>query len=183
MNEPTDRLRDAAAALPREIAPGRDLWPDIAPHLGAQQPAAPHPIAAPRGAPAHQSRPVRRWLVASACAAAVVTAVVLAGRNHEAAVQDTWRYLALTSLEQDYAAVRGDVLQLLVSRDHDLPAEASADLRAGLDDLDRTVADLQGALRGTPAGLPPAPWLTGQLQRALLQTRGLASLTQNLIRP
>lgn len=197
MNDHTDdRLHDALADLPRAVPPSRDLWPDIAAQLGAQQPSAPHAIgAAPAtaGAPAHQRRTMRRRLLIPALAAAAVLAVVLVGRRHDTpAINDGWRYLALASLEQDYTTVRGDVLQLLVTRCTDLPEDACADLRAGLDDLDRTVADLQRALRdastdpspgaGLDAGLGAGPWLTSQLQRALLQTRGLADLTQSLIR-
>lgn len=56
-----DRLMQAARALPREIRPERDLWPDIAARIGAEE-------AAPAGR--------NRWRLVGAVAAAVALVAV-----------------------------------------------------------------------------------------------------------
>lgn len=164
-----DPLRDALDALPREITPRRDLWPDIAARLADQEPAADSPALAEW----HRRLGVKPLPVIGLLAAASLAVLVIAGpdRRPDAGRQPS---LDLASLEQDYRVVRTGVLDVLDSRCGRAPSAACDGLRSGLDELDSCARELTRALAATPAGSAASRWLAVQYQRTLEQARGLA---------
>ena len=77
MDEKLDpRLLARLEGLPREVAPGRDLWPGIAARLGPSAPAADLPARRPARMPAPVYAPRPFWRQA---AAALVSAAIGAG--------------------------------------------------------------------------------------------------------
>ncbi|MDY0109767.1 MAG: hypothetical protein RBT60_07500 [Candidatus Krumholzibacteria bacterium] len=177
-----DPLRDALAALRRGVPPRRDLWPDIRAQLAARQPQ--HRAAAPaqfeqthpenvRGT-ARRKRPARRALWAAGSLAAAAAAVVLAlGMQGTPAGGDT-DTLARDSLADSYAAVRADIQVVLDNQCDGLAASACNELQAGLQELDRSIAELRQALVQAEDGSSASQWLATRLRRAVCQTRGLA---------
>jgi anti-sigma factor RsiW len=113
----------AAASLPREIAPTRDLWPDILLK--------------------HARRPVRRrWPVAAAAAAAVVasgaTFLAMRGTTPPEAAAQSEAERAVEELRAALAARRLD------------PRTAAA-VEQNLQIIDGAIRDIRTALRSAPA--------------------------------
>ena len=152
-----DPLRDALADLPREIAPRRDLWPDIAADL------TPTPV-------------WRRHLpTVGLLMAATLVVVLIAGPDREPTPQ-----VDLTTLDADYALVRSDFLEVLDHRCGQWTTVTCDGLRSGLRELDRSAADLRLAGHDTPADSPAARQLTARYQRTLEQARDLAGRAARL---
>jgi hypothetical protein len=179
-----DPLRDALASLPREVPPRRDLWPDIAARLGEQDVAGRAAAAAGSLRTTVQpQRPPRRFpttaLIGAGLAAAAMVLLLLPGKD-SATLDESRRRLAQVSLVEDYAMVRSDMLAALSVRCDRLPAADCDHLRAGLDDLDRTVQDLKHALDAAPEGSAASHWLTTRLHQTLNQASALSSQTIRL---
>lgn len=160
-----DPLRDALDALPREIEPGRDLWPDIADRLQDETPTV-------------DSWRRRLGLRNTGTAAALLVAaslavLIVAGPDRQPGRATTQR-LDLTALDADYEQVRTDVLDVLDSRCGTSPSGACEVLRSGLDELDESASQLRQALASAPAGSRESRRLTTRYQRTLKQARGLA---------
>jgi hypothetical protein len=158
-----DPLRRHLDKLPRDLVPGRDLWPGIAARLDQ---------------PDHQTSAWRRRLglgpvsAVGLVAAASLAVALIAGPERQPLAPATGT-VDVTSLSEDYALVRADLLQALDQRcDH--AQVACAGLRSGLRELDRSATDLQQALRDAPAGSQDARRLAARYQRTLEQARGLA---------
>lgn len=128
-------LRDAAAALPCDLPPDRDLWPGIADRLGD-----PDTNAAPAHAPTHAS-PRRLWPVWAA--AAVIACAALAPRLRDGG--DPAAPPQVASLDATYAEVRRDGETLLAAGE--LPEASARDLRDGMSAIDRAVHETRDALR------------------------------------
>ncbi len=169
-----DPLRDAIDALPREVAPRRDLWPRIDARLGEQQ-------TGDRRSSRRAWRPAPRALAACGLAAAAVLALLLLPRPPAEFDEDFfWQGSALAALEQGYAQVRADAMDVLSTHCDEHAAAGCADLRTGLADLDHSVQELKLALGAAPAGSAVGQWLAQRLQRNVSQVRGLSHLASGL---
>jgi len=170
-----DPLREALETLPREVPPRRDLWPDIAARLGEQDVAGRAAAARTLRQEPHAERPPRRFpttaLIGAGLAAAALILLLLPGKD-SATLDESRRRLAQVSLVEDYAMVRTDMLAALSVRCDRLPGDGCDHLRAGLDDLDRTVDD--------PEGSAASHWLTTRLHQTLNQASALSSQTIRL---
>ena len=152
-----DPLRDALDDLPREILPQRDLWPNIAAELTP--------------APAWR----RHLPTVGLLIAATVAVVLIAGPDRGPAPQ-----IDFTSLNEDYALVRADVLDLMDHRCGQWAPSACDGLRSGLRELDRSAADIRLARLDTPASSPAALRLATSYQRTLEKARDLAGRAARL---
>lgn len=121
----TRRLLAAAAALPAEVAPARDLWPGIAARLGA----AVVPLAAARES---RRRPRRATLAAAAVLLVAATAAVTARLVSRAPAPAPPAGVAAVSLA----------------------AAGGTDLAAAVAEYGRAAQALRAALAGRRAGLP-----------------------------
>jgi len=171
-----DPLRDALEGLPRELPPGRDLWPGIAARLddAAEGPPDPEVSAWRRRLGLHRAPAV------GALVAATLAVLLVAGPDREAPPPAAGASSTLTSLEADYALIRADVLDVLDHRCQVWPTAACDGLRTGLSTLDRSATDLELALREAPAGSEEARRLAVRYLRTLEQARGLAGQAARL---
>jgi hypothetical protein len=149
-------LLAAAADLPRDVRPPRELWTGIDARL-ADPPAT--PLVDAQATPLAARRPARRaglpgWaLVAAALALVVVTAAVtsILTRNPEA--------IALKPVRAGEAASR----ELLAGLEaQELSPETMEIVRRNLEVIDAAIAELQAALEDDPGN--------GELTRMLLAT-------------
>lgn len=183
-----DPLREALAALPREAPPGHDLWPEISARLGAQQqPKRPAVAMIDQIDDRRGSRQPwrRRLLLAGGLAAAMGALALISGLPSRApsaaGADDTWRQLALAALAQEYDQVHADALAVLTTRCAERATAGCADLRTGLDELDRSIEELRQAITAAPAGSPAGQWLAARLQRQLSRAGGLSHLAGSLL--
>ena len=152
MSKPLDResgtLDTALDALPREVQPGRDLWPGVAARLE------------PRGGIGAGRR---LWPAAAAEALVAVTALVTAGLlRHEATpvarqapAVPAVTYAAATFgpgqvLDPAYDAARRELARTLSARIDRLPPEARRQLERNLAELRRASAEINAALELSP---------------------------------
>ncbi len=157
-----DKLDRAARQLATEIAPQRDLWPDIA-----------SAMAAPRRS---------RWTPMFAQAAAVVLLVgassaitYVAVKNDQAPVVSIEPELVFEQasfggnyhLGPDFQAARNDLRAELDAELARLSPEASADIRANLDQIHAAIAEINKVLEQEPGN-------------ALLQQKLLRAYTEEL---
>ncbi|HMB69590.1 MAG TPA: hypothetical protein VKU85_09760 [bacterium] len=154
-------LVDAAAALPREAAPRRDLWPGIERRLG---PAKVIRFRMPG--------PDTAWRVgALAAAAALVIFVLMSDRNGDAPDPEAVQMAAGTEtapesgapggatpeqdvspearMELEYAAASRDVLDRL-GRDEELDPETVEVIRRNLAIIDEAVREIREAIDASP---------------------------------
>lgn len=170
-----DPLREELANLPREVAPRRDLWPGIAVRLEAPRAGAIAPPGDPQPRRRRSTPPL--WLAPAGLAAAALLFIVLnrAPLTHDdvASGHDA----AIVALDRDYDLVRTDLLAALSVRCGNDASAGCAELRGGLDDLDRSAHELRQALGKLPADSATAGWLTSRFQRHLNLASALANLT------
>lgn len=145
----------AAADLPREIRPPRDLWAGIDARLDRPE------AVAPRAARRRPASGLPRWaLVAAALALVVVTAAVtsiLTRRWDEAMA------LKLHPPGKEEARFLAASQELLVGlEDQELSPETMAIVRRNLEVIDAAIAELRAALARDPGN--------GELTRMLLAT-------------
>ena len=168
-----EALLAAAAELPREIRPPRDLWNGIDARLGDEPSAVVVPLAARRG-PRRAGLPP--WaLVAAALALVVVTAAVksILTRNYDEAIalklrrgggptpETAARNEGGSSGEEArFLAASQELLAGLESQD--LSPETLEIVRRNLEVIDAAIAELQAALERDPGN--------GELTRMLLAT-------------
>ena len=153
MSKPRDTgprtLDTALDALPREVQPGRDLWPGVAARLE----------------PRHAPSTGRRWPLAAAAAVALVavTALVTAGLLRREATPvagpapavPAVTYAAATFgpgqvLDPAYDAARQELARTLSARIDRLPPEARRQLERNLAELRRASAEINAALELSP---------------------------------
>jgi predicted anti-sigma-YlaC factor YlaD len=164
-----------AAALPREIEPGRDLWPELAERL--------------RGAEGMRlvGRPAARVLspVALAAAASVVLALSaglwVRSRHAPDATpgapgQGTLQPVAAVSVapgaelleaEREYARATADLMAAIDSRKDSLTPETREVLDANLKTIDEALAQVRAALRRDPGNGALTHLLTSTHQKKL----------------
>lgn len=150
-----EALLAAAADLPREIRPPRELWAGIDARLDAPE------AVAPRAARRRPASGLPRWaLVAAALALVVVTAAVtsiLTRRWDEAMA------LKLHPPGKEEARFLAASQELLVGlEDQELSPETMAIVRRNLEVIDAAIAELRAALERDPGN--------GELTRMLLAT-------------
>ena len=166
-----DPLRDALDALPREIEPGRDLWPDIADRLQSETPSV---------VSWRQRLGLRNTTATAAVLVAASLAVLIVAGPDRRPGHGPAQTLDLTALDADYEQVRTDVLDVLDTRCGTLPSSACEGLRSGLDELDESAGDLREALAAAPADSPESRRLATSYQRTMKQARGLAGYASRL---
>ena len=145
-----------AAALPREKAPSRDLWPDIAEEIGRRRRFAVFP-SVPR-------RPAL-WLGALAAAAAVVIAVrvsppdqtpigrQVAGPTPGAVVQPAalgGGVPAFAEAEREYQRAAAELMAALDTRRASLAPDTTAAIDENLRVIDQALAEIRAALQRDP---------------------------------
>jgi len=145
---PARGLDAALDALPRDIEPGRDLWPSIEAQLG------------PRG-----ERAGRRWFWPAAAAvllvvgSSLITAALLRRDEplvaRQAATSGAVNYAATAfgpgqTLDPTYAAAREELAIRLSARIDRLPPDARRKLERNLAELRRASAEINAALELSP---------------------------------
>lgn len=146
-----------AAALPRELAPARDLWPDIEKRLGRRN------LLRFPGTPGAR----RAWLAAAlAAAAALVVAsglalrsgVVPPSRHVSSEPSGAPRSVAMSTepadvleAEREYAKAASVLLAALDSRRERLSPETMATVERDLQVIDEALADIRKALEKDPS--------------------------------
>jgi putative zinc finger protein len=161
-----------AAALPKEILPARDLWPEVAARLRGAEGA--RLVARPAAT---------RWVspMALAAAASVVLALTaglwIRGRVSApapGAPQGTLRPIAavnpasdLLDTEREYARATADLMAAIESQKEALTPETRAVLDANLETIDEALAQVRAALRKDPGNGPLTHLLTSTHQKKL----------------
>lgn len=133
------RLLAQAAALPREVTPARDLWPEIAARL--QAPAIPG-----------------SGLVAAAAALAVAVAATFFFRGGPAptsgpatlSVAVSAESPTLAAAEEDYTRASAALLEALHNRRESFSPETMAGVERNIEVIDRALAEVREALKRDP---------------------------------
>jgi anti-sigma factor RsiW len=134
------RLLATAAALPREKAPGRDLWPEVAERLGSRAWGG------------------RRIGLAAAAALIVSTATFLMLRTRPAPVPGPTAIpvaasagsFTLAAAEQDYARAAAALLAALEEQKASLPPQTIAELEKNMEVIDHALGEVREALSHDP---------------------------------
>jgi anti-sigma factor RsiW len=165
------RLLAQAAALPRETAPARDLWPQIAQRLAS-------PVFG------------RRWIgLAAAAVFAVSTATFLLFRSGPAPALRPAAIPAaapaeppaLAAAEEDYARASAALLATLQQRRASLPAGTIADLEKNMQVIDHSLGEVREALRRDPGNPRLTHMLASTHQRKLDVLQRVVKLTTSLL--
>jgi Putative zinc-finger len=157
-----------AAALPEEIQPARDLWPDVAARLRG-----------PEGMRLVPPSGLARWIGPMSVAAAVVVALSAGWWTWRQApgvvpggLQGTVRPIAvgapLTELldsEREYARATADLMAAIEGQKEMLAPETRAVLDANLKTIDDALAQVRAALRKDPGNSQLAHLLTSTHQK------------------
>jgi hypothetical protein len=170
-------LREQVRALPRELAPGRDLWPEIASRVGAAD--VEHGGAA--GAFWERTVSVPRWAALAALLAVAVGVGLLVG--YERAFSDmapvavsspvppsgvapaangrtdpvlaasgAGRALAAyAETDRELATIREELWRSIEARQAKLPPETRAVVFENLRTIERAIDEIEAALAATPA--------------------------------
>ena len=157
-----------AAALPRQVAPTRDLWPEVAARLrGAEGARATvHPF---------WRAPVRPVTLAAAAAVVLALSAGLWSRTHgsvPAPVQGTFQPEALGTpsatlldAEREYARASAALMAAIDQQKEALSPETRALLDANLKTIDQALAQVRAALRNDPGNAQLSHLLTSTYQK------------------
>jgi anti-sigma factor RsiW len=161
-------LRDAAA-LPRSVAPPRDLWPGIADRLVARRPQ------------------MSRWTMGLAAAAALAMAVTMVTRRAEpdarppaatpVAAATEGLPPALEQAEAEYARATAQLMAAIEARRGALPPRTVAALEQNLKTIDAALAEVRTALRSDPSNPHLNLLLASTHQRKVEVLRQVVRLT------
>ncbi len=142
-----DRLRAAAAALPREVLPERDLWPDIRARIEAGRV---HVLETGASAPRRRTLGVAYALAAAAgiLLAVGVTAEVMSRRNERALADAaaTRAFATVAAFERSSA----ELAATLERRGATLDPRTRAVLERSLRTIDGAIAEARLALEAEP---------------------------------
>jgi anti-sigma factor RsiW len=163
-------LLDRAAALPRAIAPPRDLWPGIAERLSPRRTTA------------------SRWTMGLAAAAALAVATTLATRPHAGPAGTTPVTTpvgaateglppALEAAEAEYARATAQLMAAIETRRGALPPRTVATLEENLKTIDAALAEVRTALRSDPSNPHLNLLLASTHQRKVEVLRQVVRLT------
>ena len=185
------RLDAGLGKLPLEVAPGRDLWPDIAARIEERAP----PVAAT------SRRSAWLWQVAAAvvlvAGSSLLTASLLdrdvllqqsavpvvpanARATSDAAVAMPAAFGPAGQLDPEYVATRGQLTQLLNQRIAALPAAARAKLEFNLGELRRAADEINAALDEQPGDPLLEELLLKTYQDELAVLSNVSQLTNSL---
>lgn len=152
--EEARRLRSILAearALPREMAPPRDLWPEIAREIGAGKVVSPA---------FGRKTGLRSWMPALAAAAVAVAAlsVVLmrggggtdGGPGGGTTVPAAGASVALLDAERGYAMAAEELLAALAERKDSLSPETRESVERNLAVIDKALNEIREALQKEP---------------------------------
>ena len=128
------RLQLALRGLRRDVPPGRDLWPDLAARLAKTPQQA--PVAA---------RP-RRWMPAFALAASLLVAVGVAWQLRPIAAPEASSDL----IQREAQAMTREYRAALLELERSAPPPAASPVTPALHELDRSAAQIRGALARDP---------------------------------
>ncbi len=160
-----------AAALPRELSPGRDLWPDLAARLRGAE-----------GARVVVRPAVARWMrpAALAAAAAVVIALFaslwMRGPRPVAPASPMGTLVPaaagtaagpMLDAEREYARATASLMAALDQQKDPLSPETRATLDANLKTIDDALAEVRAALQKDPGSAQLAHLLTSTHQKKL----------------
>jgi hypothetical protein len=154
-------LRDAAAALPRAIAPDRDLWLEIAAGVDASREKDPDTIVTFRR-PARANRRVSTWSYLVAAAAVLVLmlgAPVMLNRGQPHSIAPAERAAVapapagdeeLRRVAAQYVEARNQLAALLAQRRNDIAPETLAVVEENLSTIALAVSQIETALALQP---------------------------------
>jgi anti-sigma factor RsiW len=178
-----------AAALPREIAPGRDLWPGIE---GRLRPRGTRLIGLgwPFGRRAAGDARWGRWLAPALATAAAVLALALwprAGRTPGAGtggqahpISASGEAGGLSAAEADYARATAELMEALETRRATLPPATAASVDDNLRTIDTALGDIRAALDQDPQNAQLARLLNATHRRKVAFLRQLVRLSTQL---
>ena len=163
-------LLDRAAALPRAVAPPRDLWPGVAGRLASRRPAA------------------SAWTMGLAAAAALAVAVTMVSRPQPEAPTGTPPSTpvaaateglppALEQAEAEYARATAQLMAAIEARREALPPRTVAALEENLKTIDAALAEVRTALRSDPSNPHLNLLLASTHQRKVEVLRQVVRLT------
>ncbi|MBK7701551.1 MAG: zf-HC2 domain-containing protein [bacterium] len=152
------RLRRAAAALPRGIAPGHDLWPGISARLDDGADARPG-AARPRFDPASLRRPRRALALAAVLALAIVTPRLM---DRAGGAADPGEELG-----DGYALLRDASKSAMKQTSEDLSPADRDDLKDGFSAIDDAIGETRRALRQARRDPSQTPGLAAGYHRKL----------------
>ncbi|ANM30459.1 hypothetical protein ABI59_14100 [Acidobacteria bacterium Mor1] len=168
-------LRAEAAALPKEVAPGRDLFPEIRQALDSEMAARPTPRAAWIGLAAALLivAGLSGWLLRGQWAPGADGGATAA--NGGAAGQDGPPQISLAAdegmdfaaIEQEYVRAAELLLESIEARSDQLAPETQAALRENLAIIDRAIEEIRAALAKDPGGEAQTEMLTAMYRQKL----------------
>jgi len=184
------RLDAALRELPRERAPARDMWPQIAARIDDTRALAPA-----------ASRPAWRWQAAAAvllvAGSSLITATLL-GRNepagqvvvtappaatvpaHAEVVAMPAAFGPTGTLDSEYVAARAQLTQVLEQRIAALPPSTRAKLELNLAEMRRAADAINDALAGQPGDPLLEELLLNTYQDELAMLANVNQLTNSL---
>jgi anti-sigma-K factor RskA len=174
-------LLGEAAGLPRELAPPRDLWPEIRESLAAE-PAA-------RSAPPERLGAVGAWGRRAALAAAALLLVVASvsmtllltrGPEERAAVEPPVEEMVLPGLrvvELEYARATEELLALMEQNRDRLAPETMQVVERNLRIIDRAIQETRAALDQDPGNPHLGHFLTAMYQQKVEVLRRAARVS------
>lgn len=180
-----------AAALPREIGPGRDLWPGIEGRLrprGARR----FSLRWPFGRQAADAHAFGRWLVPGLATAAALLALstLLPRAGHApggAGPAEPVRSLAaegdaggLSAAEAEYTRASAELMEALQARHATLPPATAAAVDANLRTIDQALGDIRAALDQDPQNAQLARLLNATHRRKVAFLQQLVKLSTQL---
>ncbi len=160
-----------AAALPRQIPPPHDLWPDVAARLRGAE-----------GARGVMGPAVARWLRPAALAAAAAVVIALAGGLWPRGPRPTAPIAPMGTLqpaaagtvpaplleaEREYARATAALMAALDQQKDVLSPETRATLDANLKTIDDALAEVRAALQKDPGNAQLTHLLTSTHQKKL----------------
>jgi hypothetical protein len=163
-------LLERAAALPRAVAPPRDLWPGVAERLAPRRTTA------------------SRWTMGLAAAAALAVATTLAIRPHAGPAETSPTTTpvatateglppALEAAEAEYARATAQLMAAIETRRGALPPRTVATLEENLKTIDAALAEVRTALRSDPSNPHLNLLLASTHQRKVEVLRQVVRLT------
>lgn len=170
------RLHAAAAALPRDIAPPRDLWPDIADRITGREAAH---VRRSRGRRAGRAA----LLVAAAAAfAALVTLPTWRGEAPAGfgAATDTNALVSLSVAGRGYDRAEQELRAAYDARREDLSPETVSEVERNLQIIDRALRDARAALDRDPLNLAVGEQYRRVKQKQLELLRAAARLPNRI---
>lgn len=175
--EAISTLRGEARALPRGIAPQRDLWAGIAARIGAEEQGAPVIDLATRRQSVRRWADRRRWAPLAAAAVLLVVAssgitmALMGGDAGEPMLADvaatpsqerpTTAFAAFQPAEAEYQSAVAALEAELAARRESLSPETIEVIESNLAIIDQAIAEARAALEADPSSDALSRYLSG----------------------